>query len=122
MLRIPIAATLFLLLFQAASGQNRNCATMDVLETQLQANPALQQQFDSLNAAVNQSTLEKSVSPSGKIHVYPEIPGFVPTGDPAVDARNFGIAKKELYESDPELYLRLTSKVSPSNQTKTPRK
>lgn len=122
MYRIPIAVTLLLLLFQAAAGQNRNCATMDVLETQLAENPALQQQFDSLNAATNRATLEKQALPPGRAHVYPEIPGFVPTGDPATDARNFGLAKKALLESDPDLYLRLTSHVTSANQTKTPRK
>jgi hypothetical protein len=122
MLRQIFTATLLLLLFQTATAQNRDCATMEVLDRQLEENPELQQQFDSLNALANQATLEKSVAASGKEHTYPIIPGFEPTGDPSTDARNFGIAKKELYASDPELYLRLTSKVMPADHSKTPRK
>jgi hypothetical protein len=122
MLKTTITLALLALLIQPAVAQNRNCATMEVLERQLNEDPALRGKFDSLETAATQNASQAPLGSPARPHSYPELPGFTPTGDPATDAKNFARAKQELYASDPALYLRLTSQVFPPEKQKTPRK
>ena len=99
--------------------QNRECATMEVLQQQIQQNPNLEQTLDSMETAIRAEIEARGKTESYADQNLPLIPGFTPTGDSREDARNFAAAKKELFAKDPELYRQLTRNPTPNNQKKT---
>ena len=100
-----------------AYGQDRTCGTEEKLAQMKLKYPEVETRM----AAIEQETQEWQET-NGQIRVatqsYPQIPGFEPSGDPEIDARNFNEAKTQLISTDPELYNRLTTSI----QAQPPRK
>lgn len=106
------------LLTTTGFSQVRNCATMEVLNKQIQEDSTLKKKMDSLEVAK-----QEWIKASGYYEDYsqlslPIIPDFVPTGDPKTDVTNFLIAKEKLYNENPELYRKLTRNDINKNKTR----
>ena len=120
----PLLLTIsaFFLTINVSVAQIKSCGTDEAVKKQLLDHPELQAIRDSINlnrySNLNPELLDavKEIEP----YQLPVLPGFQPSGDFQIDLINWQIAKKELYKSDPELYLQLTS--TPNKNTQKPKK
>ena len=100
----------YLLAINVSVAQSKSCGTDEAVKKQLLDHPELQAIRDSINLnrySNLDAELLDAVNPIGAYEL-PALPGFTPSGDFQVDLINWQKAKKELFESNPELYKELT--------------
>ncbi len=100
--------------FAISQAQTNRCGTMEKLEQLTQENPKLLEKMKQ-DEILLQQDIERHDFQKSPQHPYPIIPGFEPSGDLELDAKNFGEAKKSLIETDPGLYDRLTTRQTSSS-------
>ena len=98
--------------------QQRECVTVEMYNHQCELDSSIIGRRDSLEIEIQKYIVSNGISENDTLHTLPLIPGFIPTGDPYIDAINWQAAKKELYKTNPELYITLTRNVTATNQKK----
>ena len=110
------------LMINVSVAQTKSCGTDEAVKKQLLEHPELQAIRDSIDLNRYSKLDPELLDAVKEIEPYklPALPGFQPSGDFQIDLINWQIAKKELYKSDPELYLQVTS--TPNKNTQKPKK
>ena len=111
-----------MLTINVSVAQNKTCGTDEAVKQQLLEHPELQAVRDSidLNRYSNLDIETKNALKPIESYELPALPGFEPSGDFQLDLINWQTAKKDLFESNPELYKELTR--NPNGNTQKPRK
>lgn len=111
---------LFIFFINLSFAQQRECGTIEVYNHQCELDSTIVGSRDSLEIELQKYIVSNGVSENDTLHTLPLIPGFIPTGNPYLDAINWQEAKKELYKTNPELYIALTRNIRENNQIKKP--
>ena len=112
---------IFLSIFLVSSAScfaQQKCGTMEVYNRMLEKDSSLRSKMDSSEIVTQENISKNGLTEDFSNFKPPLIPGYVPTGDPRVDFINWQKAKKDLYSTDPELYIELTRIPNSNNQNR----
>lgn len=99
----------FLIFSGIITAQNvEPCGTMNLIERAKKENPKADSIMNAYETSIQEWIKTNRPFHNYQQNEYPKIDGFIATGNAEVDKINFGIAKKVLYDNNPDRYRTMT--------------
>lgn len=97
-----ITASLLLIAIHTGAYAQRSCATMEHYQQRLQQDPTLAERMANEEAQIQKWMEEHPVTIAPVPLKWPELPGFIPTGNETTDRKNYAAAKENFRREHPQ--------------------
>ena len=117
MKKITLFLTLCIMSFSTIYSQNKRACGQTMLDEAIKKDPSILEKIKE-NREKNKEWIRLNRFNKKEQNIsYPNIPGFIPTGDPKVDQVNYQNAKSEIVAKDPQDYIKITTKTTKTQES-----